>query len=115
MMSKIIEAMSKSENALLESPTGTGKTLTILTAALAYQKQLLMNASRDGLDVSDSAGQASPKIFILSRTQKQIKQMIHELKTKTPYSPKMAVIGSRDHYCVHQELIRSGKNRNEGW
>jgi regulator of telomere elongation helicase 1 len=37
-MSKVIEACQQSEHALLESPTGTGKTLCLLTGTLAWLK-----------------------------------------------------------------------------
>lgn len=40
-MSSLITALNKKENALLESPTGTGKTLSLLIPAIAYQEQCI--------------------------------------------------------------------------
>lgn len=44
-MSKLLVGVQKGENCLLESPTGTGKTLALLCAALAWQKQQRENST----------------------------------------------------------------------
>ncbi|KAF0990400.1 hypothetical protein HZS_4326, partial [Henneguya salminicola] len=107
-MDKVINALSTKSIAVLESPTGTGKTLCLLCAVLGWQKaqnetaKFSENILKHELDGKKNI---RPKfqIYYLSRTHNQLQQVIKELK-KTEYTPKMTVLGSRDHLCVHEEV-----------
>ena len=80
--------------AALESPTGTGKTLCLLCALLAW-------VNTKGRDHKFSG-----TIFYSTRTHSQISQVISELN-KTCYEPRIAILSSREHSCANTELKRS--------
>uniref|UniRef100_A0A8C7UFV2 DNA 5'-3' helicase n=1 Tax=Oncorhynchus mykiss TaxID=8022 RepID=A0A8C7UFV2_ONCMY len=53
-----------------------------------------------------------PKIFFGTRTHKQITQVAHEMKRTLYSSAPMTILSSRDHTCVHPEVVPHS-NRNE--
>ncbi|CAO3637615.1 unnamed protein product [Mucor hiemalis] len=53
-----------------------------------------------------------PRIFVGSRTHKQITQLVKELKSKTKYRPRTTILGSRDQLCIHPTVSKSN-TKNE--
>ncbi|KFK42398.1 hypothetical protein AALP_AA2G251000 [Arabis alpina] len=117
-MDRVIESLQNKCHALLESPTGTGKTLCLLCATLAWRKSLGSFSTRKDQKKSDfpwtdsdelmsqsggGGGGGFPTIVYASRTHSQLRQVIKELK-RCSYRPKMMMLGSREQLCVNEEV-----------
>ena len=108
-MEKVIEACKNKTIAGLESPTGTGKTLCLLCASLAYlkyERERLINERRNNFDVLDNTEKIrQPIIYYTSRTHAQLSNVIQELQ-KTCYRPRNSIISSRDQLCPNDLMRR---------
>ncbi|KAI5947601.1 Regulator of telomere elongation helicase 1 [Manis javanica] len=125
-MAKVLECLQKKVNGVLESPTGTGKTLCLLCTTLAWREHLRDTISAQkiaeraqgalfpggassswGNAASDGDGTACymdiPKIIYASRTHSQLTQVISELRN-TSYRPRVCVLGSREQLCINPEV-----------
>ncbi|NXE88663.1 RTEL1 helicase, partial [Menura novaehollandiae] len=123
----------KKVNGILESPTGTGKTLCLLCSTLAWREHFKDTISArkiaqrmNGVELFPDRSMSSwgtaatdgdvptyytdiPKIIYASRTHSQLTQVINELKN-TVYRPKICVLGSREQLCIHPEVKRQEGN-----
>lgn len=88
MIDSILQALKTNSNGLFHSPTGTGKTLCFLVSVLSY---------------IESLEEKEVTFIYCTRTHSQMNSIVKELK-KTCYEPKMALLCSRDIFCINEEL-----------
>uniref|UniRef100_A0A0P4WD16 Regulator of telomere elongation helicase 1 homolog n=1 Tax=Scylla olivacea TaxID=85551 RepID=A0A0P4WD16_SCYOL len=130
-MTKVIECLQNGTNGILESPTGTGKTLCLLCSSLAWLEttKAKFSAMRQesssapaslSMQLAGAVGQSwqdvrmvPPKIIYSSRTHSQLSQAISELKRTTYKYMKVSVVGSRDQMCVHPEVSKETNNNSK--
>ncbi|GIY04856.1 hypothetical protein CDAR_232831 [Caerostris darwini] len=129
-MKKVIECLQKGVNAILESPTGTGKTLSLLCSSLAWlesykaQQQLsvIQNSNNSNTGIFDDLKSVlnglvgnwdsgsnfmAPRIIYSSRTHSQLSQAVQELKRSNYKHVKSIVLGSRNQLCLHPEVSKA--------
>jgi Rad3-related DNA helicase len=87
----LADAMFEGKHAFLEAPTGTGKSIAIMTAVLAFQAAM---AEQYGSDP-----RRTPRIIIASRTLAQMDQLTRELE-RLPYGTLVAPLASRERLCA---------------
>lgn len=104
----VIQALNGGLLAALESPTGTGKTLCLLCASLAWLKHKRFELNK--LPKNPSIEYKVPFIYYTSRTHSQLSNVVKELK-KTCYKPRTAILGSRENLCINS-LVKNGPGSN---
>ncbi|XP_012535428.1 regulator of telomere elongation helicase 1 homolog isoform X2 [Monomorium pharaonis] len=140
-MRKVIECLQNSQHGVLESPTGTGKTLSLLCSSLSWlltkKAQLQAQVIAGTIEKKDfgghffkhlttglekaagipdnvqSFGWAMPKIIYASRTHSQLSQAMHELKRTSYKHVATTVLGSRDQLCIHPEVSKEMNTFNK--
>lgn len=84
MMRAIVEALQQEGNALIESPTGTGKSLAILSSVMAWQAHLksAMSKAQEVLDkppfVATKAEPKATRKIVKEPTMTQVSNVDHD-------------------------------------
>ena len=123
-MRKVLESLDGAKNALLESPTGTGKTLSLLCSSLGWLEKAKAaaqvaklqsysaNSNSSELEVTPAL-MVRPKVIYSSRTHSQLSQAVAELGRTSYRYMKVAILGSRDQLCVNPAVMEAPSSREK--
>lgn len=106
---KVLDCLIDAHNGLLESPTGTGKTLALLCASVAWQRHIRAKTALGGDPGPGPSGHGGvnqdnrPRVFYSSRTHSQLAQVMAQVK-RLDLESSAIVLGSRDQLCVHPKV-----------
>lgn len=102
---KVLEALTSGSHAMLESPTGTGKTISFLCAAVAFIKKAREIKNQENAASSPPGTFPAPHTIIYcTRTHNQIKQVIEEIKSKLPYKVSVQTLASKRNLCIMEDV-----------
>ena len=89
---KLCSGLVGCENIAIESPTGSGKTLVLLSASISFQRK------------------TKKKIIYTSRTHGQLLQVVAQMKKSHPALLKdlsSTILGSKQHLCINKDVLAS--------
>lgn len=95
-----IKLIEDGKMGIFSSPTGTGKTLSLLCAATKF---IGVQGDDDSFSLLNSVTRT--KVYYCSRTHSQLSQAINELKTNR-HRYQSVILGSRKVYCINSEVNR---------
>lgn len=101
LIQDVISTINQKKMAIVSSPTGTGKTLSLLCALTSFVKKPTQEENLFELFSCTNR----TKIYYCSRTHSQLSQVVSELKSCT-HQYKSVVLGSRRVYCVNSEVSK---------